>query len=228
VTARPDEARPANVAGERLGSGRTADVFAVAGGRVLRRYREGWDTAREAAVMSYVGGHGFPVPVVHAADGADLVMERLDGGTMLAALASGGVDLAAAVGTLADLHARLHALPARAGAAPGDRVIHLDLHPDNVMLTPRGPVVIDWSNATDGPPDVDIAMSALILAEIAVDPAHPYSAPCAVAVRLFLDAAGGSPARGIDAALAMRQDNPTLSADEKARLRRAAGLVVTG
>jgi len=33
------------------------------------------------------------------------------------------------------------------------RIVHLDLHPENVMLTVSGPVVIDWRNATDGDPD---------------------------------------------------------------------------
>jgi aminoglycoside phosphotransferase (APT) family kinase protein len=210
--------------GERLGFGRTADVFALDGERVLRRYREGWGVAREADIMTYVGGHGYPVPTVYSVSGADLVMERLDGGTMLGALASGAMDMATAARMLADLLTRLHALP---GRRPGDRVIHLDLHPDNVLLTSRDPVVIDWSNATDGPPDMDIAMSALILAEVAVDPNNPFAKGVAIGVRLFLQAAGGAPERGIDAALAMRSANPTLSDAEKARLRQAAALVVT-
>ncbi|GAA1810382.1 hypothetical protein GCM10009682_35040 [Luedemannella flava] len=113
---------------ERLGSGRTADVFAVDGERVVRRYRESWDTAREAAIMTYVGGHGYPVPAVHGSDGPELVMERLDGVTMLSALVSGGIDPGAGVRMLADLHTRLHALPARPDGAPGERVLHLDLH----------------------------------------------------------------------------------------------------
>ncbi|MFC7479387.1 phosphotransferase family protein [Luedemannella flava] len=83
---------------ERLGSGRTADVFAVDGERVVRRYRESWDTAREAAIMTYVGGHGYPVPAVHGSDGPELVMERLDGVTMLSALVSGGSTRAPACG----------------------------------------------------------------------------------------------------------------------------------
>jgi uncharacterized membrane-anchored protein len=47
-------------------------------------------------------------------------------------------------------------------------VLHLDLHPDNVMLTPDGPKVIDWSNAEEGAPGLDWAMSAVILAQVAV------------------------------------------------------------
>ena len=33
---------------------------------------------------------------------------------------------------------------------PGDTVIHLDLHPENVMLHGNGALVIDWANARAG------------------------------------------------------------------------------
>ncbi len=41
-------------------------------------------------------------------------------------------------------------LPRPFGAA--ERIVHLDLHPGNVMLTAGGPVVIDWTNVAAGPP----------------------------------------------------------------------------
>ncbi|MFF4396554.1 phosphotransferase family protein [Streptomyces sp. NPDC001480] len=69
---------------------------------------------------------------------------------------------------LARLLRLLHAVPARDSADPGARVLHLDLHPDNVILTPDGPRVIDWSNAEDGPPGLDWGTSAVILAQVAV------------------------------------------------------------
>ncbi|MEU6348659.1 phosphotransferase [Streptomyces sp. NPDC047072] len=97
-------------------------------------------------------------------------MRRLHGGTLLDALRQGTVTAAAAGATLADLLHRLHRIPARLAAAPADRILHLDLHPDHVMLTPDGPMVIDWRNTRDGPPGLDRAMSALILAQVAVTP----------------------------------------------------------
>lgn len=30
----------------------------------------------------------------------------------------------------------------------GDKVVHLDLHPLNVIIGPKGPVVIDWTGAS--------------------------------------------------------------------------------
>ncbi len=45
----------------------------------------------------------------------------------------------------------------------GDRLLHLDLHPGNVILGPSGPVVIDWTNAPVGDPAVDAALTWVIL-----------------------------------------------------------------
>ena len=39
------------------------------------------------------------------------------------------------------------------------------------VLTPDGAMVIDWRNAQEGPPGLDWGMSALILAQVAVDTA---------------------------------------------------------
>ena len=33
-------------------------------------------------------------------------------------------------------------------------------------------MVIDWRNSAEGPPDLDLAVSALILAQVAADEAH--------------------------------------------------------
>jgi streptomycin 6-kinase len=110
---------------------------------------------------------------VFTAVGTDLVMERLYGPVLLDAVAAGDHDAGAAGRVLADLHTRLHAIPSRAGT-PDERVLHLDLHPANVVLTARGPVLIDWTNATDGPPDLDVAQTAVILAQAAVEPEHVH------------------------------------------------------
>jgi aminoglycoside phosphotransferase (APT) family kinase protein len=48
--------------------------------------------------------------------------------------------------------------------APGTRLVHLDLHPENVILSPRGPVVIDWTNARRAEEALDVAMTWVILA----------------------------------------------------------------
>jgi aminoglycoside phosphotransferase (APT) family kinase protein len=205
-------------------SGREADVYALDDGRVLRRYRAGEDVSAEAGVMAHVGEHGYPVVRVFAATGCDLVMERLAGPTMLAALASAQVDVHDAARVLADLHTKLHAIPGVAGNA-AERIVHLDLHPENVVLTPRGPVVIDWHNARDGVPDLDTAVSALIIAEVAVEPVHPFSNLARQLLVAFLDHVREEPVSELDAAVALRQANPGLLPAEVARLTEAARLV---
>lgn len=175
--------------------------------------------------MRYVAGHGFPVPRVYAADGPDLVLERLTGPTLAAAALMGELTPAAVATVLADLHTRLHSLPARTSAESGARILHLDLHAENVIMTPAGPVLIDWRNADEGPPDLDVALSALILAEVAVDPDFEYAEPVGAVLAGFVPAAGGDPLRMLDRAVAMRRANPTLTVAEKSRLDRAAAQV---
>lgn len=115
-------------------------MFAIDDQWVLRRYRDGADATAEAAVMSYLAERGYPVPRVRRAAGdgtaprADLVLQRLSGSTLRQALAQGTITAGEAGAVLADLLRRLHAIPARISADPALRVLHLDLHPDNVVL----------------------------------------------------------------------------------------------
>jgi hypothetical protein len=72
--------------GPLIGSGRTADVFAINDAWVLRRYRDGRDASAEASVMAYLFNRGYPVPRVAPNAGSELTMERLHGQTMVEAL----------------------------------------------------------------------------------------------------------------------------------------------
>lgn len=173
--------------GPLIGRGRAADVYAIAPGRVLRRYRQSFDVQHEAAIMLHLDQAGFPVPKVYDADGSDLVMERLDGRDMLTDLGRRPWLARRYARLLADMHNRLHHVEGPAGwrqpLGPGDRVLHLDLHPGNVMLTSRGPVVIDWSNVAVGPAGADVAMAYLIMACSEVDDLPLLVRPVVSAVR---------------------------------------------
>lgn len=46
---------------------------------------------------------------------------------------------------------------------PGKNLCHGDFHFDNVIVSSRGPVIIDWTDATTGNPAADLARSALLL-----------------------------------------------------------------
>src|ERR1700722_12069483 len=182
-----------------ISSGRRADVFALDEPRVLRRYRDGNEVSAEVPVMTYVASLGFPVPRVYEAGGTDLVMERFTAPTMLQALLSRLIRLEMG-GTLVLIvcHPWL-------SSDPVARVLHLDLHPGNVILSPGGPVVIDWRNSAEGPPDLDLAVSALILAQVAAGRAaeaagegHDLAALAGVVLMAFLRFAGGGPLRMLD------------------------------
>jgi aminoglycoside phosphotransferase (APT) family kinase protein len=215
-----------------LASGRDSDVYAHGDGRVLRRYRDGRTAEHEAATMRILADAGYPVPAVHAAEGPDLVMDRVDGPTMAAALLSGAVGAADAARALALLQDRLHTVP-WPDAAPGESLLHLDLHPLNVLMGPTGPVVIDWSNARPGPAGLDVAMTALILAQVVVTPGmlglppeldaeargllEGFLAEYAVAVTTSYD-------EHLDAAEALRRRDPNMSPAELDLVTRAVSL----
>jgi aminoglycoside phosphotransferase (APT) family kinase protein len=140
--------------------------------------------------MTFLGGAGYPVPRVYDVSGPDLVMERVAGRDMLADLSSRPWLVGRHARTLAGLHDQLHAIvapPSLGGLfGPGDRVLHLDLHPGNVMLTAAGPVVIDWTNAAAGTPAADAAMAWLIMASSEVDEAPPLLRPAISSIRGIL------------------------------------------
>ncbi|XVU24050.1 phosphotransferase [Actinoplanes sp. CA-054009] len=221
--------------------GREADVYALGDGRVLRRYRHGDDAGPEAAVMAYCGKRGFPVPEVFEARGADLVMERLDGPTLAQALLAGDVTLDRGAAILAGLLRQLHTLPPIGAPSPTsplpsmgdipsvggpDTVVHLDVHPDNVVLSQRGPVLIDWRNAGDGPADLDTALAALILAQVAVGAIdHELGGAAGELLDLFLELAPGDPLRLLPEAVELRRGQPTMSPEEIEQLSVAAARV---
>ena len=52
----------------------------------------------------------------------------------------------------------------------GDSVCHGDFHPDNVMMTADGPVLIDWPGATRGVPEADFARTLLLMTTASLPP----------------------------------------------------------
>jgi Phosphotransferase enzyme family len=157
--------------GELIGSGRSADVYEYGSDEVLRRYREPRDTEREVAGMEHARRHGFPVAAAKALSETEIVMRRLRGPTMLDELGRRPWLLGRQARLLVSLHRRLHAIEAPewlpAPVGEGSEMLHLDLHPDNVILTDEGPSVIDWPNVARGPGSGDVAYTWVILATAA-------------------------------------------------------------
>jgi aminoglycoside phosphotransferase (APT) family kinase protein len=202
---------------------------------VLRR--SAFDAAAEARLMRYLHGVGFPVPEVFAAEGADMTMQRLHGRTLGAEVSAGAVGVPEAAKLLLDLHDRLHEIDApefltgstrgiAMDAAGTRKVLHLDLHPENVILTDDGPFLIDWTNAAAGDPEYDLAVTWAILVGIDVRDFGPELA----AQLAWLEASRtdladafrdrtGRPAR--DIAAAYRNADPNTDQAESNRLQEA-------
>jgi aminoglycoside phosphotransferase (APT) family kinase protein len=179
--------------GSLLASGRDSEIFDYGPGLVLRRSRQRRSLEKEAKVMRYVSEHGYPAPRVGelSADGADLVMERIEGPTMLAVMMRRPWTVRRHAGTLAALHRRLHRLRAPEwlgsfGRGGDDRLLHLDLHPLNVILSPRGPVLIDWTNASRGAAAADVALTWLLMASAEIPGSRLQGALGGVLRRMFV------------------------------------------
>jgi streptomycin 6-kinase len=192
-----------------IAAGRASEILDLGGGRVLRRFKTGGHPAYEAKIMEHARGHGFAVPeVLEVLDDA-LVLERVDGPTMLAALKRRPWRVAHDARTLARLHAQLHEIPFE-----GESLLHLDLHPDNVLLSPRGPVVIDWTNARAGEPALDVALTWVICATSSGLGGRVFN-------RLFLRHVDRDAARAaLPHAAAYRLADRNVTPAERARVRR--------
>jgi aminoglycoside phosphotransferase (APT) family kinase protein len=223
--------------GPLLASGRDADIFEYGPGLVLRRSRHQRPMNDEARAMSYLHDQGYPVPAVEdiSDDGLDLVMERIEGVTMVEALGKYPWRVKSIAATLAELHHRLHELraPEFLPAAPigeGDRVLHLDLHPLNVMMSPQGPVVIDWARACRGDPAVDVGVAWMLMSAGDIPggggKAKLIGLGRSIAINTFMSRFDQAEiARQLRAVIAWKSDDANMSRDEIATMWRTADRV---
>ncbi len=190
-----------------IAEGRASEIFDLGGGRVLRRFKAGGNPEREARVMEHARRHAYPVPEVHEVRADALVLELVEGPTMAADGLANPATMDAHAETLAELHEQLHRIP---GLEHGT-LLHLDLHPENVLLSKRGPVVVDWTNASDGEAELDAALAWLILMTSGGAPGQQFA-------RLFarhLDVRSG-----LQEAARYRLADPNVTDGERAEIRR--------
>ena len=160
--------------------------------------------------MALARSHGYPVPQVHEIRDGGLVLEMVPGPTMAADLLRAPWRAGRHMTTLARLHEALHRIPLDVRS-----LVHLDLHPENVIVSPSGPVVIDWTNARSGDAAQDVALTWLILATSAGIPGR-------LLARSFRARVGRALIReGIADARAFRLADPNLTDAERVRVRAA-------
>jgi len=185
--------------------------------------------------MQYARDRGYPAPAVYEAGEGYLVMDRLEGRTMLASGIKRPDRLPMFGRMLASLHEQLHVIEAPAGvpdaSLPGSRLLHRDLHPLNVLITATGPIVIDWSNAARGDPAYDVADTWVLFATAEVPGGRLDKALGAVGRRIFLRSFLGhvdraSARAAIPAAVDHRLHDPNMTEGEKARMKRLAAWAV--
>ncbi|MCP3939208.1 MAG: phosphotransferase [Actinomycetia bacterium] len=160
------EDEPDAVVGSLVGSGRHGDVHDFGRNRVIRRNRNRASLSAERDLMKWVFDHGYPVPRVHEhPDETAIVMDRVDGPSMLDDLTARPWKLGEHAHTLAQLHELLDQVPVPPDrlAFKGEGLVHLDLHPGNILLSSDGPMVINWANAGVGQRGLDRAMTWVLM-----------------------------------------------------------------
>jgi Ser/Thr protein kinase RdoA (MazF antagonist) len=207
-------------AGEKVGEGAYAEVHAWAPGQVLKLFRSGFPRRHswwEARMTRAVFAAGAPAPEVFdevTLEGRfGVVLQRLDGPTLLQLSRSGAMTREQTGAILATLAISVHKIApppevlslrdTMAGSsrlsggilpehiatailslierlAPGGELCHGDLHPGNVIMTADGPRLIDWGGATRAPAAFDLAISHILLTELAPEIADDPERPRAI------------------------------------------------
>ena len=156
--------------------------------------------------MELARRHGYPVPEVRKVRDDGLVLERVDGPNMMAECRRRPWRLPEHARTLARLHDELHRIPCGDGV-----LLHLDLHPKNVLLSARGPMVVDWANARGGEAALDPALTWVILMT---------SAGAAGRAFAWLFARHADVRRGLDEAVELRLADRNVTHAERRAVRR--------
>lgn len=167
---------------------------------------------------------GLPVPEVHEVASGHMVLDRVEGPTMFEALLADPSSAASHAATLAELHHLVGAVAAppdlRTEVGDGDALLHLDLHPGNVILG-SVPTIIDWTNAARGPAGADPATCWLLLRVVSLDDLGIGPTQVADFVEAFLGSFDREALTAhLPAVARVRLRDPNMSADERDRISR--------
>lgn len=207
-----------------LGAGRHATVYETSDiHAVWRVYNDPHRDARiEADLLDHLYTSGYPCPRVLDVNRNAMLLQRVIGHSLAEEVTRTPTQLRAAMRELAALLADLHRIrPPSAFDADrgGTAILHLDLHPHNVLLGPDGPVVIDWTSARRGEGAEDVAQTWLLLATASSPLSHTDDAVVRrLIVEVFLDYVDTDAAAAQLPALASARLKTALPAEEARRL----------
>lgn len=196
-----------------IGKGGTSDIFVLDHQRILKLLHPGYPRSKaesEFEITRALHAAGLPAPAAYEVQEREgrfgIVLERVDGISLLKLVERKPWKLFYAARLLASLHAELHQrialteLPTQrnqlenwlasahdftpeqrraaetslAMVPDGNNVCHGDFHPGNILLSSRGPVIIDWSTATRGDPLVDVARTSVLFESASLPPESPW------------------------------------------------------
>ena len=185
-----------------LAFGRTAEIYAWPGDRVLKLFHDWFPPEAieyEGQIAKAVYSAGLNVPevgeIVEVDGRLGLEYERLRGVLLGEEMRAKPWELGKQARLLARLQAEIHAitdvqgipalrakleeritntdklssevreaaLSALASLPDGEVLCHGDFHPGNVILTPGGPVLIDWIDAAIGSGPADVARTTVLV-----------------------------------------------------------------
>lgn len=55
----------------------------------------------------------------------------------------------------------------------GNRICHYDFHPDNIIISPKGPIIIDWLNLLVGNQEADVTRTSMMIQSHSLPPNAP-------------------------------------------------------
>jgi hypothetical protein len=127
----------------------------------------GGGAIREKDAITIAKASNYPAPnIVGELPDGSIILETLEGSTMLKDLTSRPWRIHQHAKTLAQLHRKLgdiEAPPSWPQVCPGSSILHLDLHPGNVLITTNGPVVVNWNTVARGSASFDAALTYVML-----------------------------------------------------------------
>ena len=187
--------------GEKTGEGAFSEAYAWAPGQVVKLFKAGVSHLlgrHEVRMIRAVRAAGVPVPEVFGEVTLDgrfgIVLQRLDGPTLLQLTRTGAVTFDQAGAIVAALAMSIHKTPpppevlsmreymedqlghddgklipkhiATESLPPGDGLCHTDLSPGNVIMTAEGPKLVDWAGAKRGPAVLELGFLHVVLSEL--------------------------------------------------------------